>query len=407
MNNINNITKNLLENPSLLKECTYQQYLDHFERFETEREAKCPGYEAHHLIPVSLQFNEYNIKNNLKLSREEYCKLPELVDICYRMTPLEHLIAHYLLARESEEGARIFSNMLHFAEFRLPDEDYKIILSLQELAELRSKGYRKASSKLKGKTMKEITGNPDWVNPAKGGKKPWLSNRERTPKEAALLNSMHEKTKGSKWFNNGVEERLAKECPEGFIPGRLTKGRKTGRAPTKGLKWFNNGVVNIVARECPKGFIPGAIHQPQKPREEGWINPLKGQKHFTDGIHNYVGEGCPEGYHPGWTTTATPQSTKDKHRYTDGVHNIWAFECPEGFVAGWTMSDEQLLKNFKWFNNGIKNIRSLECPEGYKPGRLKGTYSTQTASGLKWFNNGSTRVMAKECPEGYKPGWKI
>ena len=28
---------------------------------------------------------------------------------------------------------------------------------------------------------------------------------------------------GSKWYNNGVIERQAKECPEGFVPGRLKK----------------------------------------------------------------------------------------------------------------------------------------------------------------------------------------
>lgn len=28
---------------------------------------------------------------------------------------------------------------------------------------------------------------------------------------------------GSKWWNNGVEERFAKECPVGFVKGRLTR----------------------------------------------------------------------------------------------------------------------------------------------------------------------------------------
>ena len=32
---------------------------------------------------------------------------------------------------------------------------------------------------------------------------------------------------GSKWYNNGVIERQAKECPEGFVPGRL-KNKKLG-----------------------------------------------------------------------------------------------------------------------------------------------------------------------------------
>lgn len=51
---------------------------------------------------------------------------------------------------------------------------------------------------------------------------------------------------GLLWFNNGVEETKARECPKGFVKGRLNK-------------WFNNGVVEIKAIECPEGFVKGRL----------------------------------------------------------------------------------------------------------------------------------------------------
>ena len=32
---------------------------------------------------------------------------------------------------------------------------------------------------------------------------------------------MSNKNKGLNWYNNGIEEIFCKECPEGFIPGRI------------------------------------------------------------------------------------------------------------------------------------------------------------------------------------------
>ena len=34
---------------------------------------------------------------------------------------------------------------------------------------------------------------------------------------------------------------------------------KKGNTATKGMHWFNNGKINIMSKECPPGFIPGRI----------------------------------------------------------------------------------------------------------------------------------------------------
>lgn len=104
--------------------------------------------------------------------------------------------------------------------------------------------------------------------------------------------------KGFRYFNNGIVEIQSKECPEGFVSGRLprskewsekiSKSRLDNPTPltdelrkklrdshlgykfsdehkkklslsSKGRKWYNNGVINKFARECPEGFVPGKL----------------------------------------------------------------------------------------------------------------------------------------------------
>lgn len=59
------------------------------------------------------------------------------------------------------------------------------------------------------------------------------------------------------WYNNGLTETYAIECPIGFSKGRLPK-KQTGK---KGLVWYNNGIVNRQFKENNQieGFVRGRI----------------------------------------------------------------------------------------------------------------------------------------------------
>ena len=48
------------------------------------------------------------------------------------------------------------------------------------------------------------------------------------------------------------EEHKKKIC-------EANKGKHIGNTATKGLLWFNNGKINKMAKECPEGFTPGRI----------------------------------------------------------------------------------------------------------------------------------------------------
>ena len=41
--------------------------------------------------------------------------------------------------------------------------------------------------------------------------------------------------------------------------GVANKGKHIGNTNVRGRHWFNNGKINIRAKECPDGFIPGRI----------------------------------------------------------------------------------------------------------------------------------------------------
>lgn len=63
--------------------------------------------------------------------------------------------------------------------------------------------------------------------------------------------------KDKHWFNDGSIETYSKECPEGFVKGRLPRINSKKR----GMLWFNNGLINKQFRidSVEKGFVRGRI----------------------------------------------------------------------------------------------------------------------------------------------------
>jgi hypothetical protein len=78
------------------------------------------------------------------------------------------------------------------------------------------------------------------------------------------------------WWTDGSNNVRSKDRPEGFVPGRITtglfgdlsvNGRKGGsrskppknRPEMKGRKWFNDGKEEFLAHNQPDGAIPGRI----------------------------------------------------------------------------------------------------------------------------------------------------
>ena len=132
-----------------------------------------------------------------------------------------------------------------------------------------------------------------------------VNNTTRRPQEMIdALNGNHN-VKGKHWYNNGINNVMKFECPEGFVPGRIdeskteishrtkeamklvnkdklrsmqgkhhteeskrkiseaSKGNKyaKGNSNVKGRHYYNNGQIDIMAFECPEGFVPGRLYR--------------------------------------------------------------------------------------------------------------------------------------------------
>ena len=65
------------------------------------------------------------------------------------------------------------------------------------------------------------------------------------------------KASSEHWKREGYKERVGKKI------GESRKGKKIGKCWNKGKQtdfhWFNDGVENILAKECPDGFVKGRL----------------------------------------------------------------------------------------------------------------------------------------------------
>lgn len=71
---------------------------------------------------------------------------------------------------------------------------------------------------------------------------------------------------------------------------------KMGKAPTAGKHWFNNGIIEINAEECPDGYKKGRLPRSKEHRanasaamrrryNNGWTHPMKGKTPWNKGKH--------------------------------------------------------------------------------------------------------------------------
>lgn len=140
---------------------------------------------------------------------------------------------------------------------------------------------------------------------------------------------------GRHFYNNGVVEVNCKECPEGFVLGRLPFSETHKENMHKHV--YNNGVIEVRAKECPEGFVKGGLPKSKSHREH-----MCGKHWFNNGKINYKGFDCPKGFIKG----KLPYSEESKKRMSES-----RIDC-------------------KWWNNGVKETFQKECPEGYVSGRL-------------------------------------
>ena len=349
---------------------TYKQYISQFKVYPSWNDAQAKGYEAHHIVPRSLQ------------------DTPD--DRCVRLTAFQHIYAHYLLALEDKRAAVVFALMVNLNFDKLSELDKITLEQLEDWARLREEGrsnpdYVKAvSEKSKmywskdgvkehhSKKMKQFYSDPENRQMISDSlcrmyeehpelrefqsekfRQMWSDAvyKERMTKKAKETWSREDlRQKVSESIKNyySVEENKQKQVDKSKEYWSSEEARKHQADIIKATKWWNNGQVNTRSKDCPgQGFVLGRLSKeyPQETRQAA-SNRMKGLIYWNNGQVNKRSRECPG---PGFVkgklsneenmrkmalTKIGNTNVKGRHYFNNGKVTVMRYECPEGFVPG-------------------------------------------------------------------------
>ena len=231
-------------------------------------------YEKHHIFPKSLFPAWTNRKSNLVL-----------------LTAKEHYICHMCATKiwPTKEMACAFMMMCSDSKnatmYKISRENYRKHYSgkgnpmygrsaIREMTEEQLFEYKLKMSKI----LSSIKRDENWkkhISFSLKGKSKSDSHKKKATENLnkyrpIALQKAIESHKGKHWFNNGKENVLAFECPDGFSKGKIQKEldeatkAKVKLAQSnfgKGKHWFNNGKENFFGFDCPDGYVAGKLHK--------------------------------------------------------------------------------------------------------------------------------------------------
>lgn len=194
----------------------YKCYCKDFENIENYDKAKADNFKGWHLHHRLETHNSDGERRLVDITPEELIAL----DMYYNrpanelifLTIKEHRCLHKAGKPHSSEHKRKISKALK--GHHLSEETKKKISNALMRHSISEETKRKISETTRGKP-----------HPHKGTKFGHLS--EETKKKISETLKKSEAHKGLCWFNNGTKNIRAKECPEGFVPGRINYVRSS------------------------------------------------------------------------------------------------------------------------------------------------------------------------------------
>lgn len=166
----------------------YCKDYENIENYEAAKKDNFIGWECHHRLETHNSDGERRLVN---ISMGELKALD-----MYWHRPAEELI--FLTTSEH--------NTLHH-KGKLISEEHKKKVSEAGKGNKRALGY-KHSEEIKKKISEAHKGIP---------------RPEETKKKIAEASKGNKNVRGTRWYNNGKISKRAKECPEGFVLGRIKK----------------------------------------------------------------------------------------------------------------------------------------------------------------------------------------
>lgn len=249
---------------------------------------------------------------------------------CIYLTIQEHYDAHQLLFEEnpsSKELALAWWNMTHVRNKERPDEYIKIdretYIQLREQFSKTCSGENNPAygknywetyseekkAEIKKKLSESLSGEN---NPMYGISRIGLNKGRIVSEETKEKLSQYKGEKAScydkHWYNNGVEDVLEYECPDGYVEGRLT-GTFTGKHHSDETK-KKLSIAHI-----------GIKRQPESEETRHKKSIAKKGHQVSEHTRELLSEKCGD-------------STRGTHWYNNGEIQVRRKECPEGFVFG-------------------------------------------------------------------------
>ena len=176
----------------------------------------------------------------------------------------DHFRVHYYLWKSAKKGYRsmmamAFTLMRKKAVVYATDETIEQIArdyeeAVKEVSEAKSKAMKGKPGPNKGKKFSEETRKK--LSEAHKGKKLSEETRKKLSeghkgKQAGEKHPMYGRHRSEETLKKISETMKGKPKSDG--------ARRKMSAAKKGMRWFNNGEKCVRAKECPEGFVPGRI----------------------------------------------------------------------------------------------------------------------------------------------------
>ena len=192
----------------------YKQYCKDYENIENYQKAKADnfkGWNCHHRLETHNLDGERRLvditKKELKALNMYYNRPAE--ELIF-MTIYEHIRLHHKGKHRSEEAK---NKMREAMKGKPKSEESKKKMGEAKKGEKNPNYGRHHSEETKNKMREAMKGNKYALG---------CKRSEETKKKLSEINKGNTNTKGMHWYNNGKINTMAKECPPGFIPGRIT-----------------------------------------------------------------------------------------------------------------------------------------------------------------------------------------